>query len=52
MVVCDRCKKIARTFIYGDYINKDYNFADLCFDCTKELKQIIWEFRKKEIKCK
>lgn len=49
MLVCDRCRKIARIFAYGDYVNNSYDFCELCADCTKELKEIIWQFRKKDI---
>lgn len=45
MIVCDRCKKVARSFVYGDFINESFEFADLCYDCTKELKELIWRYR-------
>lgn len=30
MIVCDRCRRPARLFAYGDFINEDYKLADLC----------------------
>ena len=45
MIVCDRCRRAARAFAYGDFINESYDIADLCFECTKELKDLIWNFR-------
>lgn len=51
MIVCDRCRnRPARSFAYGDFINGSYKLADLCFECTKELEELIWNFRKKEVK--
>ncbi len=46
MIVCDRCKKPARPFAYGDAINEAYDYADLCYECTNEIKELIWRFRK------
>lgn len=45
MLVCDRCKKPARSFVYGDAINEAYDQTDLCYDCAKELRELIWRFR-------
>ena len=46
MIVCDRCGKPARMFGYGDAINEAYDYADLCYECTKEIKELIWRYRK------
>lgn len=50
MIVCDRCGRPARTFVYGDFVNEDYKIADLCHECTNELENLIWNFRKNEVK--
>lgn len=46
MIVCDRCKKPARAFAYGDFINESFKIIDLCHECTKEINELIWTFRK------
>ena len=46
MTNCDKCGKPARPFIYGDLVNSAYDTIDLCYECTKEIKEIIWKFIK------
>lgn len=47
MILCDRCRKNpGRLFAYGDAINEAYNYADLCYECAKEIKELIWRYRK------
>lgn len=46
MIVCDRCgKNPGRLFAYGDAINESYNYADLCYECTKEINELLWRYR-------
>jgi len=46
MIVCDRCRKNpGRPFTYGDAINEAYDYADLCYECAKELRELIWRYR-------
>ena len=46
MIICDRCKKNpGRPFAYGDVIDEAYNYADLCYKCTKEINELIWRYR-------
>lgn len=50
MIICDRCRRRpSRSFAYGDFINGSYELTDLCFECTKELKDLIWKFLKNEV---
>ena len=48
MIVCDRCRKPARIFAYGDLTNESFETTDLCHECTKELIELIWKFRKED----
>lgn len=50
MIVCDRCRRPARSFAYGDFINESYTLIELCHECAKELENLIWNFRKNEVK--
>lgn len=50
MIVCDRCRRPARYFVYGDFINESYTLIELCNECTKELENLILNFRKNEVK--
>lgn len=50
MIVCDRCRRPARIYAYGDYVNSHYNIVDLCNECTKELEKLIFNFLKNEVK--
>lgn len=48
MIVCDRCRKNpGRLFVYGDTINEAHDCADLCYECTKELK--VYHFYGKDM---
>ena len=51
MRVCERCRRPARQFVYGDFINESsYTLIDLCNECTKELENLIFNFLKNEVK--